>query len=651
MSTFMKSYSMISRLIKRQTDLLETALSGGLPEDMLYELYRAAAKVHWNLRIHEKALFEMLDFLREELFRVRDRLPEEARERINEVIKSMKQANAEAYIMGLLEDALTILGRGEDLLNEHVLWLEAFYLALKEEQPPPAFDPRECRLGCWLASLSFEVMSHKDPELRMKILSTHKELHEAARLAYDLYQKDEKDQALPLIRMVIENSFLLNSFLKELFLRWETSRRAIFLSFVKKRFLDSGLLILTFNRALTQLERTGLSADRLREEILEEVRKRFWFEEGVCLVEERESLYFVVDTTRFSYRRILRFLEEKAAEVNERYRDLLKTPVIAAGLVHPEKLKGLSLAEIGLLIQILEEYLADMEHEGPFVAEDLTPKLGDFLTKVRRQLEVTELLREAIKHGRFEIYCQPIYLLEGGPVGWYECLARLRDREGRVIPAGEFIPIVNREGWHEAFDEALILSLQEHLEEIRRFASRIFVNLHPRSLRSKEIAKLIAELARKAEELDLEIVLELTEYEELMRVELAERIKPGKVKLAIDDFGSGYANFELVGKLAERNIISYVKIDGSLVKNALHSATMRSVLESVVILALDLKLGVIFEYIENEEIVKMLREIPSRIKNKAFQEIDQVEFFGQGYHFSHPRPLEEWLRHSGKMSA
>ncbi len=643
-STFMKSYSMITKLVKKQIDLLETALEGGLPDDMIYELYRSAAKVHWNLRIHEKAIFGMLEYLREELLRVSDRLPERASKRINEVIDNMKEANAEAYIIGILEDALTILGRDEELLNEHVLWLEAFYKALKDNEKPPVFDPQECLLGKWFKSLTFEVMSHMDQELKLKILATHKEIHEAARLAYALYYKGEKEQTLPLVRELTENSFLLNSFLKELFLRWETSKHYLFFSFLKKQFLKQGLLIITFNKALIQLKGAGLGIGKLKEEFLEDLKKQFWLHEAISFMQEKHTLYFIVDTSKFSHEKIINYLERKAEKVLEKYKEFIELPVIIAGIIQPEKLKDLSIQELQLLIEILEGYLAKTEHESVLVVEDLTPKLPQFLKQVRHQIKIKNLLQEALKEKSFELYFQPIYLITGDePVGWYECLARLKDEKGRIIPAMEFIPILNQTGWHEAFDEALISSVIKRLKDIRKFASRIFVNLHPRSLSSKEIAKLIEKLSVESEKVGLRVVLELTEYEELMRFELAERLKPGLIELAIDDFGSGYANFELVGKLAERKVISFVKIDGSLVKNALTSSAIRSVVEAIVILAVDLNLHLIFEHIESQEMVDMIKEMLERIKSRAAHRLERIGFFGQGYHYAKPVSINELL--------
>ena len=91
-----------------------------------------------------------------------------------------------------------------------------------------------------------------------------------------------------------------------------------------------------------------------------------------------------------------------------------------------------------------------------------------------------------------------------------------------------------------------------------------------------------------------------------------------KAKLYIDDFGSGYANFDYLLKLGANG----VKIDGSLVKNILTDKNSEILVKLVIDFAKHTGIEVVAEYVENEEIFEKLKSLG-------------VDYF-QGYYFSKP---------------
>lgn len=644
-SNFLRSYSMISRLISHQASFLERALSSSTSREVIFEYYLTTARVHWNLRIHEKAIFDMIEFLQEELWKVREKLPRSARERIPEVISIIKETNAEAYIEGILKDALTVLGSGSGfVIDDHVLWLEKFYRALFEKESPPEFNPQRCTLGRWLHSLTFEVMCYRASSLRIKILSTHKDLHEAARLAYTFYINGHKEKALPLVRVLCKNLFLLSSFLGELLFRWESSNVKILLDFMKEESLLGGLFLITLNRALIQLRNNQEETDGLRMELSQSIRESFGNNEGFCLVETNGNLYLLVDTRRFPFSKIRAWLDEKARDLARKFACRVKNPILCVGLIDPERLRSYSVEEIQELLTLAEEYLASLDEPHPLLVEDLTPHLEEFFVRVRRYLKIKRLVQKALEKQEVILYLQPLHILSSGKAsGWFECLVRLKDEEDHIISAGEFIPIVARENWQEPFDLVVVKMVLSRLGDIAKFAKKIFINLYPRSFSSEEVLDVLRKLALRAEELNVGVVVEVTEYEELSKPDFVNKLRSDNMQFAVDDFGTGYANFELIGRLTEEKIISFVKIDGSLVKRALHSESIRSVLDSVVLLALDLGLQVVYEFVENRELIGLLQSIPERLRAKTPKNRKGEDFLGQGYFYSKPASLESWL--------
>ena len=92
-------------------------------------------------------------------------------------------------------------------------------------------------------------------------------------------------------------------------------------------------------------------------------------------------------------------------------------------------------------------------------------------------------------------------------------------------------------------------------------------------------------------------------------------------KIAIDDFGSGYSNFE---RLLEYSP-DILKIDGSLIKNIETDEFSRNLVETIVMFAKRQGLQTIAEYVENEKIYNILTELG----------VD----YSQGYYFGKPMKL------------
>jgi len=119
------------------------------------------------------------------------------------------------------------------------------------------------------------------------------------------------------------------------------------------------------------------------------------------------------------------------------------------------------------------------------------------------------------------------------------------------------------------------------------------------------------------------LILEITETEskgdEKQFKSILRKLHKLDVKLAIDDFGSGYSN---LSSLLDSHI-HYIKLDGEIVKN-IHRPRNRSIVELVVLYANKYKIKVIAEKVETQEQVKILSEIG-------------VDYL-QGYYFSKPLP-------------
>jgi EAL domain-containing protein (putative c-di-GMP-specific phosphodiesterase class I) len=153
---------------------------------------------------------------------------------------------------------------------------------------------------------------------------------------------------------------------------------------------------------------------------------------------------------------------------------------------------------------------------------------------------------------------------------------------------------------------------------------KISVNFLPSDFLNTSLMDTFIELVAKFDS-PQRIIVEITEqegvedFERLVRV--VEKLRKIGVQIAIDDFGSGYANYTHILKLKP----DYLKIDGSLVRNILTDNDSKILVKSITRFAGYLGIKTVAEYVENKEIFELLKEYG----------VDEF----QGYYFGRPTDL------------
>jgi len=97
-------------------------------------------------------------------------------------------------------------------------------------------------------------------------------------------------------------------------------------------------------------------------------------------------------------------------------------------------------------------------------------------------------------------------------------------------------------------------------------------------------------------------------------------------QFSLDDFGTGVSSYGYLRSLD----VDYLKIDGSFVKRIIDDEVARTMVQSINQVGQTMNLKIIAEYVENNEIIEMLREMG----------VD----YGQGYGIAKPIPVEEVLK-------
>lgn len=245
-------------------------------------------------------------------------------------------------------------------------------------------------------------------------------------------------------------------------------------------------------------------------------------------------------------------------------------------------------------------------------------------------------LKKAFEGGNFRLVAQPIHLLEPQafkrPFTHYEVLIRLYDENNQPISPDEFIPAAEYYSMMPRLDRWVVRNLLQALQEITQKVPRpVFaINLSGQSLDEPDFLPFVLEEIRQAGISPAMLCFEITERVAIHNVELAQKfietLKGLGCSFSLDDFGTGVSSFSYLKTLA----VDYLKIDGSFIKDIATDSIAEAMVRSVNQVGHLMGIQVIAEYVENEQIIGILRDIG----------VD----YGQGYGISKPLPLAEVIQ-------
>jgi len=135
------------------------------------------------------------------------------------------------------------------------------------------------------------------------------------------------------------------------------------------------------------------------------------------------------------------------------------------------------------------------------------------------------------------------------------------------------------------------------------------INLSIEDIMSSKIFNYILQKLKENKETARRLTFELLESEAVKDFKKVDRfigeIRRYGVKVAIDDFGSGYSNFSYVTKINT----DYIKIDGSLIADIDVDEASLIVVETIVSFAKKLGLKTIAEYVHSSVVLDKVKEL------------------------------------------
>jgi EAL domain-containing protein (putative c-di-GMP-specific phosphodiesterase class I) len=251
---------------------------------------------------------------------------------------------------------------------------------------------------------------------------------------------------------------------------------------------------------------------------------------------------------------------------------------------------------------------------------------NDALSKdLQASLEWARTLHQAVADDNLVLHFQPIVNIKTKEIAYYEALVRL-ELDGKIIPPGDFIPALEREGDMSLLDRQVISKAIYYLAHHSEL-NKIAINLSAQGFSDERLLPLIKEKLEQYQVNANRIIFELTESASLSNIiatqSMIEKLSALGCAFSIDDFGTGFSTFNYLKQLPAES----VKIDGSFIVDLATNPVDLALVKAIYEVATALGKKTVAEFVENEETLTILSEIGVT--------------YAQGYHLGKPKPVNE----------
>lgn len=214
-------------------------------------------------------------------------------------------------------------------------------------------------------------------------------------------------------------------------------------------------------------------------------------------------------------------------------------------------------------------------------------------------------IKEAVEESRIVPYFQPMVDNKTGQIIKYEALIRLIERDGTVISPYLFLEIAKKT---KLYPELTKMMVEKVVEKFQLHHVPVSLNLSTQDLINPELADFLEQTIQN-NKMGRYIIFEILESEGIGNYTevsaFVERFKAIGCRFAIDDFGSGYSNFDHLLKLN----IDTLKIDGTLIKNLPHDRNAQIFVKHISDFAHEMGITTVAEFVASEEIYAKVCEL------------------------------------------
>ncbi|MGM0623875.1 MAG: EAL domain-containing response regulator [Campylobacterota bacterium] len=231
-------------------------------------------------------------------------------------------------------------------------------------------------------------------------------------------------------------------------------------------------------------------------------------------------------------------------------------------------------------------------------------------------IQTANMIAQAIKNDQIVPYFQPIVSKENKPK--YETLMRI-EREGETVSPFFFLDTSKKIKYYNQLTKIVVEKAFKKFQQIDAVFS---INLSFEDIVDSETVSFLIE---KIEQYGVEnkLIVEILESESIddftLVKEFITKIRQKGVKIAIDDFGSGYSNFAYIIEIQP----DIIKIDGSIIKHIDRDDQSYLIANSIVDFAKKIGAQTVAEFVHNEAVYEKAKELG-------------IDYY-QGFYFSKPK--------------
>ena len=233
-------------------------------------------------------------------------------------------------------------------------------------------------------------------------------------------------------------------------------------------------------------------------------------------------------------------------------------------------------------------------------------------------------IKNGVKNNNFKAYFQPIVDTQTKEVYKYEALVRYIDEDGTVVSPYTFLDIAKKA---KLYPNIIKIMIHEAFNLIKNKDKRVAVNISFEDIASASTMDYVYNVIENNKEYASKLEFEILESEEISDFsevfKFIENLKKYECKIGVDDFGAGYSNFNMLVNLD----ISYVKIDGSLIRGINESKNQQIIVKTIDEFAKKFGFKTVAEFVSDENIYNEVKDIGVS--------------YSQGYYFDAPLSYDE----------
>ncbi len=254
------------------------------------------------------------------------------------------------------------------------------------------------------------------------------------------------------------------------------------------------------------------------------------------------------------------------------------------------------------------------------IATDELEKLGMI---AQQNNLMFNLLNFAISNQLVVPFYQGIRDNQKGEITKYEALMRIYTEDGKICNPGMFLDVAKKLKLYLPLSKIII---DRALRDFEDKESDVSLNITLYDIQALDFKMWL--LGRLKEHPHPQrVIIEFVETENYNKnselFSFLNKVREIGCQIAVDDFGVGYATYSSIISLRP----DIIKIDGDIIKNITTNEDSLIILESIVYMAKLINAKTTAEFVENEDIQKVLNEY----------NID----YSQGYHYAKPEPLSQ----------